>query len=268
MHKRTATIALAASLLFASFAWSQLLELGSGENTWIGTLPSGSSIQIKGGLGDIDVVKSQGDAVAVEVKRGTEGSVVPRIGVLQTEKGAVICADWTTPAGQPSQCKEGKGMLASNSLKNYQRVDLRVSVPAGTTVDARANEGTIRVDALNASVNAETYTGGVRVTADGPRVYAGNQRGGTVFIALVPEEMKQKIKADTIAGKVHVVIPPTRLVQYEIYPHGAKVQSEYDLKRDGANFSGSMGPGRSRMWSSLEVYAMDENFAAIEIVKP
>ena len=265
MHTRTATIAFLASLLFASFAHAQLEEIASGETKWSGHLAPGASVQIKGGLGNVDVVKSDGDTFSVEVTRGTEGTVVPRVAVLQTEKGAVVCADWTTPAGQPSQCREGKGMLASNSLKNYRRADLRILVPAGTNVDVRANEGNIIVEPLQSSVSAETYTGGVSITADGPKSYAGNQRGGTVEIVMSPESMKSKVKADTIAGRVRLVIPRSRLVHYELYTHGANVRSFYTLKRDGQNYNGFLGPDKEKRWTSLEVYITDASTGTLVI---
>jgi hypothetical protein len=265
MHTRAATIALAASLLFASFAHAQLQEIATGETKWSGHLTPGASVQIKGGLGNIDVVKSDGDTFSVEVKQGTEGAVVPRVAVLQTEKGAVVCADWTTPAGQPSQCKEGRGMLASDSLKNYRRADLRVLVPAGTNVDVRANEGNIIVEPLQSSVNAQTYVGGVSITADGPKVSAGNQRGGTVEVVMTPEPMKSKVTVDTIAGRIRLVIPGSRLVHYELYTHGAKVRSFYTLQRDGQNYNGSIGPDKEKRWTGLEVYVTDASTGTLEI---
>lgn len=266
MHTRTITIAFSALLLVASSAHAQLQEIASGETKWSGHLTPGTSVQIKGGLGNIDVVKSDGDTFSVEVKQGTEGTVVPRVAVLQTEKGAVVCADWTTPAGQPSQCKEGRGMLASDSLKNYRRADLRVLVPAGTNIDVRANEGNIIVEPLQSSVTAQTYIGGVSITADGPKTSASNQRGGTVEVVMTPEPMKSKVNVDTIAGRIRVVIPRSRPVHYEVYTRGAKVRSFYTLRRDGQNYNGSIGPDdKERRWTGLEVYVTDGSTGTIEI---
>lgn len=202
---------------------------------------------------------------------------MPRVVIVETAKGAAVCADWTTAAAVPSPCATTKRMLASNSLKDYASVDLRISVPDGTDVDVRASEGDIVVGPLNASVAAETYTGDVRVIANGAKIKAENHRG-TVEVQMSPEPLRQKIHASSIQGNVRVVVPPARTVHYELYTRGGRVRSVYPLRGETArrgpfyeynqtdDFIGNFGPRKEKILSRLEVFTTAD-VAQIEIAQ-
>jgi hypothetical protein len=256
-------------------------ELGPSETRWSSRLSPGATIEIRSGLGDIEVVKSEGDQLVVEVSRGTEGSVNPRVVVAETAKGAVVCADWTTGAGSPSPCTGSNRLFASNSLKNYRSVDLRIAVPEGTSVRAQTSEGDINVAPLKAAVVAKTYVGSVHATADGPKCKADNLRGGILDIAVTAEPIRQTVEISMISGEVRVALPPSRAVHYAIYPHGARVASAYPLDpqvrperngemyvyREGVpNLSGNLGPSKEKITGTVEIFANEG--ADIEIAAP
>src|SRR2546421_11868154 len=114
MHIKTAVIVFLIALPL--MAANQVHELAANDSKWSGQMRPGGSLQVRGGLGDIDVVASDHDAIVVEVKRGAEGSVIPRIIVVEMDNGVAVCGDWTTAAGQQSRCGSEKGMLASSRL--------------------------------------------------------------------------------------------------------------------------------------------------------
>ena len=262
---------------------TQLHEFAPDEAKWSGPMQAGGSLQVRGGLGDIEVAASEGNEIVVEVKRGNEGSVVPRVLVVDTGKGIAVCADWTTKAGEASKCGSG-GTLASSRAKGYARADLRVSVPSGTSVDAQTNSGNVRVAPLKASVSAKTYDGDVHVMADGPKANAENLTG-TVTVDVTPETLSQKVKASTLKGKVHIGLPETRLVSYQIYGSGGPLFSAYPLeggpqpRKKGEtkqermyrqitknDYSGFLGPN-GKVWLKLEIYATTTD-AIVEIDTP
>jgi hypothetical protein len=281
MHIKTAVIVLLTAVPL--MAANQVHELAPNASKWSGQMRPGGSLQVRGGLSDIDVVASDGDAIGVEVKRGADGSVIPRIIVVETDNGVAVCGDWTTRAGEQSRCGSDKGMYASSRMKNYARADFQISVPVGTSVDAQTNTGNIRIAPLKASVSAKTYEGNVGATADGPKFYGDNLRGN-VEVGITPEMMKQKVEADTLTGTVRIVLPETRLIHYEIYTRGAPLFTAYPLaggpqkaqrgetkeermyreitKND---YNGSLGPN-GKVWLSLEVHVGSDG--RVEIDKP
>lgn len=254
-------------------------ELPPDETTWRTTMRPGASLQIIGGLGDITVVKSEGDEILLEITRGNEGAVVPRVVVAEHEKGVSICGDWSTRAGIPSPCARTPKMLIKSGMKDYASLDMRVAVPDGVNVAIRSSTGDITVGPLTTSVTAETYRGDIRVSSTGPKVRAESQ-DGSVALELVPELIKQSISISTIRGNVRVVIPESRLVKLDLYPRGARVRSAYDLDNGGVKrgdafeykglrtFSATLGPPKERTWTSLEIFALDDINSSIEIAKP
>ena len=265
-----AVIVLFAAVPLAAGA-PQMHELPADQSTWTGSLRPGATLQIRGGLGDIEVVASEGDSFTVDVKRGSEGKVAPRIVIAETEKGATICADWTTSTAVPSRCGSVRGVLAASSPRNYVRADLRIAVPRGTAVDAQSTVGNIRIAPLGASVRAETYEGEVSGTADGPKFKGENLRGN-IEIRITPETLAQHVEASSIRGTIRIVLPESRLVKYDIWPNGSPVLSAYPLgvelkkPREGqesarpmalqkpqSSYSGFLGPN-GKVWLKLEVH--------------
>jgi len=159
-----------------------------------------------------------------------------------------------------------------------------VSVPSGTSVDAKTNNGNISIAPLKASVRAETYDGDVHAMADGPKFDAENLRG-TITVDVTPETLSQKVKASTLKGKVHIGLPPSRLVSYQIYGSGGPLFSAYPLEggpqpgKKGEtkqermyrqitknDYSGFLGPN-GKVWLKLEIYATTAD-AIVEIDTP
>lgn len=242
--------------------------------------PDGRNRAGLGRAGDIRVTKSVDDQMTVKATR-REGTTGARIIVAETAKGAAVCADWKTAAPTPRPCASTTRVLSSGPPASLAAVDLEIAVPDGTSIEARSEAGGITVGPLSGSVAAQTYDGNIRVASTGARIDAENQRG-EIRIDLVPEEIKQKISASTIHGSLTVAIPPTRLVHYELYTHGAFVRSGYPLsggptvkglpydyaRGRTANLSGNLGPDKSRIWSRLELYTTNGDAAKIEIVQP
>jgi hypothetical protein len=219
------TALLAVRLVAAS--GSELHEIVPGESRWSGHLRPGVALHVKGGLGDIDIVASDSDTIAVDVKRSNGEGVQPRVFAGEGEQVAIVCADWVTPQGEPTRCAS-KGGLLTGTLKKDARVDLRIAVPRGTSVEAQSDHGSIHIEPLKASVSAKTYYGDLRATADGPRFNAETLQGKTE-ISVSAEPLEQQIHA-SVGGDIRIVLPETRRVDYKIYSGGNPLRSVYDLE--------------------------------------
>jgi hypothetical protein len=262
-----------------AFAEAPVKELAADETTWRSRMQPGSTIEIKGGLGDVTVTRSENDEVLLEIVRGNEGTVAPRVVVAEDAKRVKICGDWTTKPGTPSPCSKTKKKLADGSLKNYSSVDLRIAVPDGVNVDVQTSKGDITVGPLNTAVNADTHIGNVRISSTGARIKADNTEG-EITLDLVPDLIKQSVHLSTTRGRIRLGIPESRLVKLDLYPRGALVRSHYDLGNGGAwrgdtfeyaglrTFNATLGPPKEKTWTTLEIYALDDIYSEIEIVKP
>jgi hypothetical protein len=273
------TLALLPAVCSTLLAQTVPYELGPEESKWRGPLAAGGVVKIQGGLGDITIVESDRNEVELEISRGSEGSVKPRVVIANNAKGLVVCGDWVTAAGTASPCATTKRMLTNRSLKDYASLDLRLSVPRGVEVDAHAWTGDVTAGPMTSSVVAKTYTGNVQVASTGRKVTAENQEG-QILLTLSPEPVKQTISISTIRGRVRVVVPETRAVDLDVYARGVAVRSAYNLGGGGARkgdffeYAGIeklekfLGPSGEKIWTALEIYALDDIFAGIEIAKP
>lgn len=276
-------VASAISLVAACQAVAQTHEFAATETSW--SLPAtGRGVQVLGGLGDVSVVKAPDDKITVDVTRGADGSIVPRIVVVESAKEVTVCADWTTAAGAPSACGSGNRPLATNSMKNYARADLRIAVPSGTDVRAFVSKGNITSEPVGASLRLKSYDGNISGTADGA-VFTADNLHGAIEMRVGDQMQKQKLEAHTLDGTIHMIIPPERLLHYTLYASGAVMRSQYEVEDEqdyaakGAathlyrlsknDITGNIGPPKLRgPWATLEVYVTNKDVGKIEFTKP
>lgn len=278
------TFLLFSILSLAAAANAQVHELAPADSSWKSHLAPGAKLEVKGGLGNVTVVASDGDAFEVAATHGTSGTKQARIVVVESPGGAVVCADWRTAAGSPSPCGASRGMLSDSTPRDYVSADLRIAVPHGTSVDAQVAKGNITIEPLGASIRTKTYEGDISATADGDD-FAADNHYGVVEVRIGTQTRKQHIELSTIGGRARAIIPESRLVHYDIYSHGAPLYSAYPIapperaRRDDPreikmlrrimrnDYTGTIGPN-GRIYANLEIYAIDPTKAAIEIAMP
>jgi len=114
-------------LIFAAGnADAQLVEVPSGTTTWTGHLRAGTPLEVVGGLGDVEVTRSNGGAFTVQIERKSTTGTPARIFV--DEQRGLVCADWMSNSGA-TKC--GSAGLLTGRIKEDAEVGLRIGVPSG-----------------------------------------------------------------------------------------------------------------------------------------
>ena len=222
---KTRLSAIAAALLFTASAAS------AQDFKWNGSIPQGSSIEIKGVNGDVRAEPSGSNQVEVvaEKRARRDNPDDVRIEVVPHGTNVTICAVYPSRAGsRPNECAPGGGGRM-NVNNNDVTVRFTVRVPAGVTlightvngdVEAMNLNGDVDLKTVNGSINfsttagiraASTVNGSIRGSAgraDWSDTLAMSSVNGSITLTL-PASLSTDVKATTVNGDISSDFPMT-----------------------------------------------------------
>lgn len=139
------------------------------EGEWLGTLPVGGQVEIKGVNGGIEIEHTEGEETVVAfAKRGRDGDRV-RIVVVEHAggTGVTVCAMYPNRPGEPeNRCVVGQdGQSRNTGFGNIDaEVDFFIQLPPGVNITANTINGGISGANLASEVIAATVNGSIHLT--------------------------------------------------------------------------------------------------------
>lgn len=203
-HHLVTAIAFAGTFIIAGDAAAQ-----SNPWRWHKALSRGSTIEVRGVIGDVVATPSAGSEVEViarisEGKHGHSDDV--RIVAVDGSDGVTICALY--PAKRDSDepvCKAGGGHNGGNSANNDTRVDFEVRVPAGVEVRVSTVVGDVRATNMTAHVSASSVSGDVLVsTTDLARA---SSVSGSIDVTMGRADWTGELSFSTVSGDLTLTMP-------------------------------------------------------------
>lgn len=177
--------------------------------TWEGRIPQGRWIMVRNMNGAIDVQPSTGDRVEVIASRHTRRGdpeyvrfEVQKVGPNGSD--ILICALW----GEDMVCDE-RGSRSRNNDRDRDRdrrrneitVDFTVRVPRGVKTGVHSLNGEVRVDGVDAEVDASSVNGGVFVRSSSGPVNA-NTVNGSVRAVMGKFDLDTDLRFSSVNGTV------------------------------------------------------------------
>jgi hypothetical protein len=173
--------------------------------TWSGRVPESRWIMIRNLNGPISVEATSGDRVEVtgtrRTRRGDPEFVrfeVKRFGT--SNQDVLICALW----GDTSTCNEDGYRTRGQNNRNRTNdvnVEFRVKVPKGVKVAAHGVNGEVRVDGVEAEVEAGSVNGSVFVeTRRGP--VSASTVNGSVRASMGKFDLETDLRFSSVNGTV------------------------------------------------------------------
>jgi hypothetical protein len=186
------------------------------------TLAVGSTLEIKGVNGGIDVVKAKGPETVVSIVRDA-GVDAPKIEMVRHDRGVTFCAVY--PSRNPkkaNECVPGtKGRLTESVRKDSPSTRFRVELGDGVHVMGRLFKGDIRVKAGTGNVDVTTFVGNIWIVDGGsPIVQAAVSAQGNLdaVIAAAPQLPEPRsVRLEIVNGELRVTPPTTSRISYFIF---------------------------------------------------
>lgn len=209
---------------------------------WHGRLAPGKKLEIKGVMGDVRAVLSNGPEAVVNATKHSNRSDPDEveIRVVESEDGITICAVYPTPprARRENTCEPGERWNSSTE-NNDVSVDFEVQVPAGVRFDGKTVNGEMSVEGLKADVHASTVNGSVRVTTTG--LAEASTVNGSVYVEMGRADWSDEIEFTTVNGKITLIMPDRLNTEVRASTVNGEIESDYPVM-----VTGKFGPRRMR----------------------
>ncbi|HUP88577.1 MAG TPA: DUF4097 family beta strand repeat-containing protein [Longimicrobiales bacterium] len=224
---------------------------------WRGTLAEGKTIQVKGVLGEIHVVRATGREARVHAVRHARNSdpMSVEFKVSESKDGVFICALYPTPyhARHENSCGNDDDEDHNMSLDNNDtHVDFTIEVPDHNNVIARTVVGDIDVQGVRGDVDASSVTGEVDVVAGGS--VSAQSISGSIHVRMSAKKPDHDLDFKTISGNITLEVPSDFSADLRMKSQFGDVDSDFDIaserSRFGRNARGKIGAGGSMVYAS------------------
>lgn len=222
-----------------------------------------ATLELRGMLGEITLVKAKGDDVTLSFKRTSEGAE-PQVEMLTHDRGVTICTVYASPnPKKPNECAPGTKSRLTEGVKSGRSaaIHIRAEVPDGVHVLARLWLGNIGANAGTGNLNLETLNGNITVADNGSRVIqasVGLKGDLDAMLSAADYRPEQRtVRLDLKMGLMRVAIPTTLPIRYVI-SSDKDIDSTFKLESPTASTRmGTLGPdGAPAMQLSLDASGM------------
>lgn len=222
-----------------------------------------ATLELRGMLGEITLVKAKGDDVTLSFKRTSEGAE-PQVEMLTHDRGVTICTVYGSPNPKKSnECAPGTKSRLTEGVKpgRSAAIHIRAEVPDGVHVLARLGLGNIGANTGTGNLNLETLNGNITVADNGSRVIqasVGLKGDLDAMLSAADYRPEQRtVRLDLKMGLMRVAIPTTLPIRYVI-SSDKDIDSTFKLEPPTASTRlGTLGPdGTPAMQLSLDASGM------------
>jgi putative adhesin len=236
---------LLAALLFLGAGTAQ--AQGS-EFSWRGTLAAGRTVEIRGVIGDIDVVAATGNTVEVTaVKRARRSDIEEvKVEVVESNAGVTVCAVYPTPrrARNENHCGSGDDYEMSTN-DNDVEVHFTVKVPRGVLLNARTVNGDVHAEGLTADAEVGTVNGSIRVVTGG--VVDASTVNGSIDATIGRADWTGTLEFHTVNGKITLTAPASLSTDVDAQSVNGAVDSDFPItvrgRMERRHLRGTIGNG-------------------------
>jgi hypothetical protein len=224
----------------ATVAISSRRDLAPGETEWRTRMEAGQTLEVKGVIGQIDVVRASGPEAVVAVERG-EAS---RVELLAHEQGYTLCVVQPSKnPKKPNECLPGtKGRLTQDMAKTDPPVRFKVQLPDGVGFLGRLAFGDMSARGVTGNLNLENQVGTITVVDSGTGFVDARSFGGAIDATLSPHQGpdKRTVNLGVHAGDVRLVLPPIP-VKYTVWASFIESKIPFEKGTVPGTFSGVFG---------------------------
>ena len=224
---------------------------------WQKSIARGSTVEIRGVIGDVVAVPSTGNEVEV-VARISDGNDV-RIVAVDTDNGVRICALYPQGSNDNGNTcdragnNRGTNSGGSNNKDNDTRVDFEVRVPNGVRFEGYTVAGDVRATGMTAFVSASSVSGDVHVsTTDLARA---SSVSGSVDVTMGRSDWADRLSFSSVSGNVTLTIPGDLDTEFSASTVSGEIESDWPVtvtKASPRSMRGTIGRGgRSLNLSSV-----------------
>ncbi len=216
--------------------------------SWRGTLAAGKTIEVRGVLGDIDVVAATGTTVEVtavkRARRSNEEDV--KVEVVESTSGITICAMYPTPrrAREENHCGLGEDYQMSTN-DNDVEVHFTVKVPRGVRLDAHTVNGDVHAEGLTADAEIGTVNGSIRVVTGG--VVEASTVNGSIDATIGRADWTGTLEFRTVNGKITLTAPASLSTDVDAQSVNGGVDSDFPItvrgRMERRHLRGTIGSG-------------------------
>ena len=208
------------------------------EFRWNGTVPAGSSVEIKGLNGEIVADSAAGSEVQVVAEKRSRRSDVNsvQIKVVQHAGGVTICALYPNDDGEysnncgPSDDNDSDRSQSSGSgsvRNNDVRVDFTVHVPAHVGFIGKTVNGDIAANSLSGNVVTRTVNGSIKISTTG---YAEAATvNGEINARFGDSSWPKSLSFKTINGEINLDLPANFSAAVEAQTMNGSISSDFPL---------------------------------------
>jgi hypothetical protein len=208
--------------------------------SWTDQLPSGSSLHIRNGAGEITVLPADDSILRVvggkRWRRGRERDIQFQVTRRGDANDVYVCAMWRASG----RCAETgyRGKRTDTFLSHFSlfsrttdaTASLVVHVPPGIAVDAKTTNGTVTIRGVHAGVTARSVVGSITalgVGGGGPVTLATTS--GSIRLRVDSLSGTDTIEATTVNGAVNASLPPNVEGTFDLSTVSGRVRSEFPL---------------------------------------
>lgn len=223
---------------------------------WSGSLPPGSTLEVKGVNGAVHAEPAGDDQSEVEaVKRARRGDPNEvRIEVVEHEGGVTICAVY--PDGdddRPNQCLPGDAGHLSARRSNVT-VEFTVRVPDGVHFIGRTVNGAISAEDLQGNVDIGTVNGSARFSTAGYGV--ARTVNGSITGRLGAADWDGELEFESVNGSITLSFADQLNADVEMRTVNGSLDTDFPLTAQGRisrrRLRGTIGTGgRTLMLSTV-----------------
>ena len=200
---------------------------------WRGRLEAGRTLEVKGVLGGIRAVPTDGDEIeieAVKTARRSDPEEV-RFEVVEHRDGVTICAVYPdVPGERRNVCAPGDGGRMS-TRNNDVNVEFTVRVPRTVRLEARTVNGGVHAESLHGDVVAATVNGDIEVsTAGTARARTVN---GSIRAALGRIDGADDIAFETVNGGITIELPAGAGADVRASTVNGGISTDFPLQVEG-----------------------------------
>jgi DUF4097 and DUF4098 domain-containing protein YvlB len=219
---------------------------GSGPQSWRGTIPQGSTIEIKGVNGEINATASTGAEVEVSaVMRGRRNDPSEvKLDIVQHGDGVTICAVYPSADSRPNECQPGEGGRM-NVRDNDVTVAFTVRVPAGVRFIGRNVNGGVSANSLGGPVSARTVNGDV--TFSTTSYGDASTVNGSIQGVMGSTQWTEPLKFRSVNGSISLSLPPDASTDLNVSTVNGDISTDFPITIGGRinpkRLTGTIGAG-------------------------
>jgi hypothetical protein len=218
-------------------------------------MAKGSTLEIRGGAGEVTVTRAKGDAVVTATR--PSGGAEPRIELVKHARGITICSvyDSGNPK-KPNECTPmQKGRIVEGVRKTSPPLRFRIEIPDEVNFLSDLAYGDLNVNAGNNNLDLSVFLGHITIADNGSRTIRANIKGsGNIDAVLSAVHTPDALHADFSipGGELRVMIPKTVAIDYSIDSYNG-VETPFKLEKPVRQTrSGHLGPaGRPSIFLNM-----------------